>query len=66
MVLKDIALLAADTTRSRAYLHAMIQEDMLPEVCIVYSDDISKTQNNAGGTIKIGVTMNILIVMFPW
>lgn len=49
MVLKDIALLAADTTRSRAYLHAMIQEDMLPEVCIVYSDDISKTQNNAGG-----------------
>lgn len=49
MVLKDIALLAADTTRSRAYLHAMLQESMLPGMCIVYSDDISKMQDNARG-----------------
>lgn len=47
MILKNFALLAADTARTKAYLHAMIQEDILPEKCIVYSDNISKMQEDA-------------------
>lgn len=47
MILKNFALLAADTARTKAYLHAMIQEDILPEMCIVYSDNISKMQKDA-------------------
>ncbi|MBD5444737.1 MAG: hypothetical protein HDR29_04210 [Lachnospiraceae bacterium] len=47
MVLKDFALLAADTARTKAYLNAMIQEDVLPGICIVYSDNISKMQEEA-------------------
>lgn len=39
MVLKDFALLAADTARTKAYLHAMIQENLLPGICIVYSEE---------------------------
>ena len=47
MVLKDFALLAADTARTKAYFHAMMQENMLPEMCIVYSDNISKMHEDA-------------------
>lgn len=47
MVLKDFALLAADTARTKAYLHAMIKENMLPEMCIIYSENISKMQEDA-------------------
>lgn len=44
MILKDFALLAADTARTKAYLFAMLQNNKLPEVCVVYSDSIFKMQ----------------------
>lgn len=44
MILEEFALLASDTARTKAYLQAMIREDMLPGICIVYSDDIEKMQ----------------------
>lgn len=47
MVLKEFALLASDTTRSRAYLQSMIREEKYPGVCIVYSDNIAKMQEEA-------------------
>lgn len=34
--------MASDTARTKAYLQAMIREDMFPGICIVYSDDIRK------------------------
>lgn len=47
MILEEFALLAADTVRTKAYLQAMICEEKLPAICIVYSDHISKMQNEA-------------------
>lgn len=44
MILEEFALLAADTARTKAYLQAMIRDDMLPGICIVYSDDLKKMQ----------------------
>lgn len=44
MILEEFALVASDTARTKAYLQAMIREDMLPGICIVYSDDIKKMQ----------------------
>lgn len=41
MILGEFALLASDTARSKAYLHAMCSENKLPGLCIVYSDDIA-------------------------
>lgn len=55
MVLKDFALLAADTARTKAYLHAMLQRKLLPAMCIVYSEDISKMQKDAKTYLKCGV-----------
>jgi Methionyl-tRNA formyltransferase len=48
MILENFALLAADTARTKAYLNVMIQECILPGMCIVYSDNISKMQEDAG------------------
>lgn len=47
MIMESFALLASDTTRTKAYLHAMIQENMLPGMCVVYSDNISRMQEEA-------------------
>lgn len=47
MVLQDFALLAADTARTKAYLSAMIQENMLPGMCVVYADDIARLRDEA-------------------
>lgn len=47
MILKNIALIAADTSRTKAYLQAMIMANVLPEICIIYSDDIQKMQEEA-------------------
>ena len=44
MVLEEFGLIASDTARTKAYLHAMIQENKLPKVCIIYSDNILKMQ----------------------
>ena len=57
MILEEFALLASDTARTKAYLQAMIREEKLPAICIVYSDNIGKMQNEAeqyrGGNEKI-------------
>ncbi len=47
MILDDFALLASDTTRTKAYLQAMIQEGKIPKICVVYSDHIKKMQEEA-------------------
>lgn len=44
MILEEFALLASDTARTKAYLQAMIREDILPGICVIYSDDIKKMQ----------------------
>lgn len=38
MRLNDMAFLAADTVRTKAYLQAMIREGLIPELCIIYTD----------------------------
>lgn len=47
MILKEFALLAADTSRSKAYLQAMIKEGKLPGKCVVYTDNVSKLKEEA-------------------
>lgn len=47
MIMKEFALLASDTARTKAYLQAMIREEKLPGMCIVYSDDISEMKEEA-------------------
>lgn len=47
MILNDFALLASNTARSKAYLQAMIQENRLPSMCIVYLDNILKLRKEA-------------------
>lgn len=47
MVLKEFALLASDTVRTKAYLQAMVRAERLPGVCIVYSDHISEMEEDA-------------------
>lgn len=47
MILEEFALLASDTARTKAYLQAMICEEKVPGLCVVYSDDISKMQREA-------------------
>lgn len=47
MILHDIALLASDTSRTKAYLQLMIQEEKIPSLCIVYAEDISKLEKEA-------------------
>lgn len=47
MILEEFAFLASDTTRSKAYLQAMIQEEKIPKLCVVYSDQIIKMQEEA-------------------
>lgn len=44
MILKDIAMLCADTARTKAYLQAMERENILPSLCIVLSDDLQKME----------------------
>lgn len=47
MILKEFALLASDTARTKAYLQRMIYESKLPEACIVYSDNLQKMEDEA-------------------
>lgn len=47
MILKEFALIASDSARTKAYLQAMIQADKLPGVCIVYSDDCESMKEKA-------------------
>lgn len=54
MILEKFALLASDTARTKAYLQAMIREEKLPEICIVYSDNISGMKEEAEKYQKSG------------
>lgn len=47
MILEEFALLASDTARTKAYLQAMIREEKLPGMCIVFTDNISKMKKDA-------------------
>lgn len=47
MILKEFALLASDTARTKAYLQAMICDGKLPQMCIVYSDHILAMRETA-------------------
>lgn len=47
MILEEFALLASDTARTKAYLQAMIRENRIPGICVVYSDDISQMKKEA-------------------
>ncbi len=47
MILKEFALLASDTARTKAYLQTMILEERLPGICVVYSDNITGIKDEA-------------------
>ena len=40
MIVSNLALLASNTTRTKAYIQTMIRADFLPEMCVVYAEDI--------------------------
>ena len=65
MILENFALLASDTARTKAYIHAMIQEKMLPGVCVVYSDNISKMQEEAERYANSGVKERYFDINMP-
>lgn len=44
MKLDDFVLLASDTARTKAYIQAMIRGKRLPGLCVVYSDQIERMQ----------------------
>lgn len=46
MFLKNVAMLASDTARTRAYLQIMGKKNIFPELCIVYTDDLYKLEND--------------------
>ncbi len=47
MRLKEFALLASDTARTKAYLQIMIREEKMPGICIVYSENVLQMQKEA-------------------
>lgn len=47
MILEEFALLASDTARTKAYLQAMICEEKLPGICVVYSNHIAGMKEEA-------------------
>ncbi len=60
MVLKDFAAVLADTTRSKAYLQMMVKNDLLPALCLIFSDTVESlwlaqkqivNENNTAETI---------------
>lgn len=44
MILKDFALIASDTSRTKAYLQLMIKNDIRPELCVIYTDDFAQVK----------------------
>ena len=43
-VVKDVAMLAADTARSRMYLQVLEREGLYPEHCVVFGTNMSTGQ----------------------
>lgn len=46
-VLRDFAMLASDTARTKAYIQMMVREGLFPAKCIVYTDDEKKMEDEA-------------------
>lgn len=65
MILEKFALLASDTARSKAYLQAMIREQKLPGMCIVYSDHILKMKEEAENYKEDGQEQQYFDVNMP-
>lgn len=47
MILKDIAFLASDTIRTKAYMQYMIKADKKPSICVVFSENVKKMRTEA-------------------
>lgn len=47
MIIRNFAILASDTARTKAYIQMMRAENLIPEGCIVYSDRIDKMREEA-------------------
>lgn len=41
-IIKNIALLASDTARTKAYIQVLLKNSIVPEECLVFSDDVDK------------------------
>lgn len=64
MILNDIAMLASDTSRTKAYLQEMIRQDILPELCIVYvesKENLQSEAKNYKGEFTFGQYFNVNI-----
>ena len=48
MILDDFVLLASDTARTKAYLQMMVKDDLMPSLCLVYTDDKKKMEDEDG------------------
>lgn len=47
MIVNNIAMLASDTSRTKAYLQEMIRQEIIPELCIVFVESKEKLQSEA-------------------
>ena len=47
MILDNFVLLASDTARTKAYLQMMVKDDLKPSLCLVYTDDKKKMEDEA-------------------
>ena len=54
-MLDNIGLIAANTSRSRAYLAALERNNLLPSWCLLLDDESQKT--------KIGQAQEILLIL---
>ena len=55
--LSNIAILASDTTRTKAYLQVMVANNMLPSLCLLYTDDFSKLEADDANYKDSGTTV---------
>ncbi len=65
MILDEFALLASDTVRTKAYLQMMIKEEVLPGICVVYSDDIEKMKKEAESYKESAVSCKYFDINIP-
>jgi len=47
MILQDVAMIASNTARTKSYLQMMVKDDLKPSLCLVYSDDRKKMEDEA-------------------
>lgn len=67
MVLKDFALLASDTARTKAYLQVMLYSDYIPSLCVIFTDDFDsmvRESENYIGSLEKGDYFNRNIPLF--